>query len=406
MNLPLFTRPTITPVPMPALFSLSGPAVAEPGKAGLFEALCATPPPVVEASVAVVPLPVAAVGVEDATAMVATLDRSVALLPGASVAMPQKPPVQTQSRIATAVPPTPESGLPAQDSDEACSPNARSVSQAQPMRSFVHLRSPERSLALGNVRVADRPTLSDTETTAPLCHDEPLVPDPSGLAQPAPASLPVVSAALFSAHAAPPPAFTPVAGSSPVDKSGSSSDAMQQAVAAPSANAPDTAPITLLTNPVAVQPAPDFALVLAPSIMPATATVDRHLDLARGDAWLDDLARDIAASAVRGGYLKFALAPETLGRLDVEVRRGGDGVSIHMAARNETARDVLNTAQPRLIEEIRAQGVRVTGSEVSAGTTDARDDRAPRPQLQSLIEAAPVVAATETPTSATSGRYA
>jgi len=122
----------------------------------------------------------------------------------------------------------------------------------------------------------------------------------------------------------------------------------------------------------------------------APLAVERHLDLARGDVWLDDLARDIAASAAGGGHLKFALAPESLGRLDVEVRHGETGVSVHLAARNEHVRDVLATAQPRLIDEIRAQGVRVASTEIAADTSGFRGDRdgqMPRQSRALLIEA-------------------
>jgi len=140
--------------------------------------------------------------------------------------------------------------------------------------------------------------------------------------------------------------------------------------------------------------------------------VVRHLDLARGDAWLDDLARDIAGAAVRGGQLKFALAPETLGRLDVEVRHGDAGVSIHMAARSEIARDILSSAQPRLVDEIRAQGVRVTGAEIAAdmsGSTGDGAGNAPRQPQRPVIEARDALHPPERPvarTSTATARYA
>lgn len=150
--------------------------------------------------------------------------------------------------------------------------------------------------------------------------------------------------------------------------------------------------------------------------MPTAPATDvsllRHLDLARGDAWLDDLARDIAGAALRGGALKFALAPETLGRLDVEVRPGDAGVSVHMAARSEAARDLLSLAQPRLVDEIRAQGVRVAGAEIAADTASFSGDRSghtPRQPTLSMVEARSVSPAADRPAarkSATHGRYA
>ena len=127
------------------------------------------------------------------------------------------------------------------------------------------------------------------------------------------------------------------------------------------------------------------ALPAAPDI-----AVSRHLDLARGDAWLDDLARDIAGAAGRSNRLNFALAPETFGRLDVEIRRGETGVSIHMAAQSATARDILSAAQPRLIDEIRAQGVRISAAEIAADTSGFGGESArhtPRSPEVPVIEA-------------------
>lgn len=150
----------------------------------------------------------------------------------------------------------------------------------------------------------------------------------------------------------------------------------------------------------------------APALPPETITLERHLDLARGDVWLDDLARDIAAAADRGGRLRFVLASETLGRLDVEVRRGDAGVSIHMAARSDTARDVLTAAQPRLIDDIRSQGVRVTATEVSPDTAGFGSDRSsggPQTFAPPAIETAqlsPETALPNSPETAAEGRYA
>lgn len=160
----------------------------------------------------------------------------------------------------------------------------------------------------------------------------------------------------------------------------------------------------------------DLASLMASSVTaPASSdvvAVDRHLDLARGDAWLNDLARDIADTAASGGRLKFGLAPESLGRLDVEIRQGQAGVSVHMTTRTDTARDLLTAAQPRIVDEIRAQGVRVAGTEVSTDASGFGGDRAgstPRQPLALAIEAALSTAAPTAfkPTEAVaSGRYA
>lgn len=160
----------------------------------------------------------------------------------------------------------------------------------------------------------------------------------------------------------------------------------------------------------------DLASMIASNVTASAPTdgvaVDRHLDLARGDAWLNDLANDIAATAANGGRLKFGLAPESLGRLDVEIRQGASGVNVHMMTRTDTARDVLTAAQPRIVDEIRAQGVRVAGTEVSTDASGFGGDRAgstPRQPLAMSIEAAflaPNAAPSDNPKAVVDGRYA
>lgn len=160
----------------------------------------------------------------------------------------------------------------------------------------------------------------------------------------------------------------------------------------------------------------DLASMIATSVSPSApadgVAVDRHLDLARGDAWLSDLASDIAATAANGGRLKFGLAPESLGRLDVEIRQGQAGVSVHMTTRTDTARDLLTAAQPRIVDEIRAQGVRVAGTEVSTDASGFSGDRTgnnPRQPLGLPIDialSAPSVASPTAAESVADGRYA
>ena len=148
------------------------------------------------------------------------------------------------------------------------------------------------------------------------------------------------------------------------------------------------------------------------STQPDNTVVDRHLDLARGDAWLNDLASDIAATATNGGRLNFGLAPQTLGRMNVEIHQSAAGVNVHMTTTTEAARDMLTAAQPRIVDEIRAQGVRVAGTQVSTDASGFGGDRtgsAPRQPTGLPIDVALSVAAVASPSSAeplASGRYA
>lgn len=93
-------------------------------------------------------------------------------------------------------------------------------------------------------------------------------------------------------------------------------------------------------------------------------TIDRHLDLARDTQWLDRLARDISRAADHQGHLKFQLNPEHLGALTVEIVNSAAGTAIRMSADTDQARQIIADAQPRLIAEVRAQGLRVAESHV------------------------------------------
>jgi len=92
--------------------------------------------------------------------------------------------------------------------------------------------------------------------------------------------------------------------------------------------------------------------------------IDRHLDLARESQWLDRLAQDISQAANREGHLRFQLNPENLGALTVEIANSADGTTIRLTAETDEARTIIADAQPRLLAEVRAQGLRVAEARV------------------------------------------
>jgi flagellar hook-length control protein FliK len=100
----------------------------------------------------------------------------------------------------------------------------------------------------------------------------------------------------------------------------------------------------------------------ATPVREAAAPAEQTLDLARDDAWLDRLARDIVTASVGERTLKFRLLPERLGPLDVGLTVEADGLSITLTAHTREARDIVAAAQPRLVEELRNQGVRIFDS--------------------------------------------
>lgn len=109
-------------------------------------------------------------------------------------------------------------------------------------------------------------------------------------------------------------------------------------------------------------------IIAAPAADPLRAIVERQLDLARDSRWLDALARDIVAVAQSPERLSFRLSPPQLGRLDVDLSTSESGLALRMNTGSEAATQIIAAAQPRLIDELKNQGVRVAEAQVSTGT--------------------------------------
>jgi len=92
---------------------------------------------------------------------------------------------------------------------------------------------------------------------------------------------------------------------------------------------------------------------------------ERVLDMDSDGAWIDQLARDIAATKSESGDISFRLMPKHLGRLDVAMQMGDDGVALKMDTHHEATATIVTAAQGRLVDELRQQGVRVAGAEVT-----------------------------------------
>lgn len=154
------------------------------------------------------------------------------------------------------------------------------------------------------------------------------------------------------------------AGPAPVD------GAPKLDVAVPEAVRPlaDMAPVFVSTAVKPAEQAAAPAATLAPAIDMAGQLVEHQLDLAHESRWLDQLAKDIARAGSADGHLRFKLNPENLGSLHVEMSHGHAGASVRLIADTEAARAMLADAQPRLIAEARAQGVRIAETHVDLGS--------------------------------------
>lgn len=142
--------------------------------------------------------------------------------------------------------------------------------------------------------------------------------------------------------------------------------------AADKAAAIDATATAAASDPQA-QATPDSQTVTQPSASQQLAAggADRALDVAKQGAWLDGLARDIAATGDSSSTLKFQAAPTHLGSIKVEIARGLEGAAVTLTASSEGARTALADAKPQLIAEARAQGIHITSAQVDV-STDSR----------------------------------
>ena len=158
---------------------------------------------------------------------------------------------------------------------------------------------------------------------------------------------------------------------------------------APAAKPVDAAPsMTILF----AQPAAPGATVAAAATAPVQLA-ERVLDMDSDGAWIDQLARDIAATKSDSGDISFRLMPRHLGRLDVAMRMEGEGVALKMDTHHEATATIVTAAQGRLVEELRQQGVRVAGAEVTCtpgetGRQSQSQSRGTAPDPAHLIETA------------------
>jgi len=124
------------------------------------------------------------------------------------------------------------------------------------------------------------------------------------------------------------------------------------------------APLAAISSPAPIAnvapPAPAIAQQSAPA-----EVAPHHLDLVKDSEWLDSLAKDISRAAQSDTHLRFQLNPEHLGSLKVEVLNGANGTSVKLTADTEAARAILVDAQPRLVAEARAQGLRISEAQVN-----------------------------------------
>lgn len=117
------------------------------------------------------------------------------------------------------------------------------------------------------------------------------------------------------------------------------------------------------------------------------AQVDhRATETLRAAAYLDDLASDILATRTFQSGASFRLATEMLGQVGIAIDPSPEGLSVQITAHGDDASVVVAAAQPRLHDELRAQGVRVSdhaGQPLGHQSSGERDRGPPRSTVQS-----------------------
>lgn len=132
----------------------------------------------------------------------------------------------------------------------------------------------------------------------------------------------------------------------------------------------------------------------AATTLPASLANDvplRLIDLGADDRWIASLAKDIASLQDEDGLLRFQLLPRHLGRIEVSVQTGSEGISVRVAAESAAAQSMLAGAQARLVDDLRNNGVRIAAAEIGmqaqGWANDRRDnDRSHPDQRWSFVE--------------------
>lgn len=169
------------------------------------------------------------------------------------------------------------------------------------------------------------------------------------------------------------------------------------------------------------QPVAPFSMLVTTSTATAPATFNaplfatpdayssQQLDLARDTQWIEQLTREIVSVAGQDGKLRFGLAPDGLGQLEVMVETQQDGVNIQFQTSTENAAKIIAAEQPKLLEELRQSGVRVANNDLMTGhqMQGQRDQsRNPNPAWQTPSSQPNRPTPSSNPNTSHSGRFA
>lgn len=110
----------------------------------------------------------------------------------------------------------------------------------------------------------------------------------------------------------------------------------------------------------------------------APAPRTRTLSVTPDEQWVDQLGRDIASLATSSGTIHFRLKPEQLGQITVALDLTGDQLSVHLHSGSADISAVLQGAQTRLAEELRAQGLTLSALDIGPHQGRTGSEGSPR----------------------------
>ena len=155
--------------------------------------------------------------------------------------------------------------------------------------------------------------------------------------------------------------------------------------AAPVGTTGAPAPILLSVSSLSAPSTPESAPKPMPS---ADAALDQMSAWAAETEELDTLSQDIAALSSPSRRVAFRMEGAQLGMLDVRLQTSDAGVSVGFRTETEQSRAAIAQAQPRLVEDLRATGIRVSDTQVSTDAGTSQRERPAEPQPPQLIEVA------------------
>ncbi|MDZ7588402.1 MAG: flagellar hook-length control protein FliK [Parasphingorhabdus sp.] len=147
------------------------------------------------------------------------------------------------------------------------------------------------------------------------------------------------------------------------------------------------APVPAAVHPITVR---EIRTDIAAPPM-ATQPGQPTLNLANDDMWIGDLGAHIRQLQSGQGKLAFALTPDTLGAMRVELLQSDDGDIVRLSTTNADAQSLVAGAQARLEQDARHAGMRLQRIEVvlendaqTPSFSQGTEGRNDRPQAQNI----------------------